>query len=77
MCATPAANEAWLSQLADLPPTRVTHDEALAAIDAARDELGAEHRSDHGELSAEPRSNHGSSCPQPAEYSLDRRNKID
>lgn len=32
--------DAWLDHVMTLPPTGVSHDEALAALDAARDELG-------------------------------------
>jgi post-segregation antitoxin (ccd killing protein) len=31
---------AWLLQLQKLPPTEIEHDEALRALDAARDESG-------------------------------------
>jgi len=33
---------AWLDQIANLPPTRVTHEEAMAALDEARAELGGD-----------------------------------
>ena len=32
--------DAWLDRVADLRPTRVSHDTALEAVQAARDELG-------------------------------------
>ena len=32
---------AWLDEVRRLPPTGITHEEALAALDAAREELGA------------------------------------
>jgi len=32
--------DAWLDRIMALPPTGVTHEEAQAALDAARDELG-------------------------------------
>jgi len=34
------ATNAWLATLDDLPPAGVSHEQALAALDAARDELG-------------------------------------
>lgn len=35
------STEAWLDALEQLPRTEVAHDRVLAAVDAARDELGA------------------------------------
>jgi post-segregation antitoxin (ccd killing protein) len=34
------ATDEWLDQVARLGPTTVTHDVVIAAVDAARDELG-------------------------------------
>jgi post-segregation antitoxin (ccd killing protein) len=34
------ATNAWLAELAKLPPSGVTHEEVIAALDAVRDEHG-------------------------------------
>jgi len=36
------ATNAWLAEIRRLPPSGVTHDEVIAALDAARDEYDPE-----------------------------------
>ena len=35
------ATSAWLSQVAEIPPVDVPHDQVVAAVRSAREELGA------------------------------------
>ena len=34
------STDAWLEELDKLPPVAVSHDEVIAALDSARDEMG-------------------------------------